>query len=110
MHQRAALSMERRQSVKSTKNILMTGAAFVSAALTSLVFLVSARADASGPRLDAEKIASAAGSKTTTTPDGIVRISWPRTEVPVKVDGMPLKPFAGLGAWAAFTPSPHGAM
>jgi hypothetical protein len=28
----------------------------------------------------------------------------------VKVDGMPLKPFAGLGSWAAFTPAPHGAM
>ena len=23
---------------------------------------------------------------------------------------MPLKPFAGLGSWAAFTPAPHGAM
>jgi hypothetical protein len=23
---------------------------------------------------------------------------------------MPLKPFAGLGSWAAFTPTPHGAM
>jgi len=30
--------------------------------------------------------------------------------VAVKVDGMPLKPFAGLGSWAAFTPSTHGAM
>src|SRR5262249_31706796 len=28
----------------------------------------------------------------------------------VKVDGMPLKPFAGLGSWAAFSPAPHGAM
>ncbi len=28
----------------------------------------------------------------------------------MKVDGMPLKPFAGLGSWAAFTPAPHGAM
>src|ERR687892_683728 len=25
-------------------------------------------------------------------------------------DGMPLKPFAGLGSWAAFTKAPHGAM
>src|SRR5207247_4672620 len=30
--------------------------------------------------------------------------------VKVDVDGMPLKPFAGLGTWAAFTPAPHGAM
>src|SRR5206468_598511 len=34
----------------------------------------------------------------------------PRTDVKVNVDGMPLKPAAGLGSWAAFTPSKHGAM
>jgi hypothetical protein len=61
-------------------------------------------------QLDANKIAAAAGTKTTTTKDGVVRISWPRTDVAVTVDGMPLKPFAGLGSWAAFTPAPHGAM
>src|SRR6516164_6228072 len=63
-----------------------------------------------GPSLDAEKIATAAGAKTTTTPDGVVRIAWARADVAVKVDGVPLKPFAGLGSWAAFTSAPHGAM
>jgi hypothetical protein len=63
-----------------------------------------------GTRLDADKIGTASGAKATTTPDGVVRIGWPRTDVPVKVDGMPLKPFAGLGSWAAFTPTEHGAM
>jgi hypothetical protein len=61
-------------------------------------------------KLDAEKIGTAAGVKATTAPDGVVRIAWPRTDVAVSVDGMPLKPFAGLGSWAAFTPMPHGAM
>lgn len=67
---------------------------------------------AEGPaaKLDAEKIAEASGARTTTTPDGVVRIGWPRTDVAVKVDGMPLKPFAGLGSWAAFHAMPHGAM
>jgi hypothetical protein len=60
--------------------------------------------------LDADKIGAAAGSKATATPDGVVRLAWARTDVAVKVDGMPLKPFAGLGSWAAFTPTPHGAM
>src|SRR5689334_18518902 len=60
--------------------------------------------------LDAEKIGAAAGVKATTAPDGVVRIAWPRTDVKVTVDGMPLKPFAGLGSWAAFTPAKHGAM
>ena len=67
----------------------------------------SAQPDA---KLDADKIGTAAGAKATTTPDGVVHISWPRTDVAVKVDGMPLKPFAGLGSWAAFKPNKHGAM
>jgi hypothetical protein len=61
-------------------------------------------------KLDAEKIAAAAGSKATTTKDGVVRIGWARSDVAVKVDGMALQPFAGLGSWAAFTPTPQGAM
>ncbi|MDB5348986.1 MAG: hypothetical protein JWN86_233 [Planctomycetota bacterium] len=61
-------------------------------------------------KLDAEGIGRAAAAKTTTTPDGVVRIAWPRNDVPVKVDGMPLRPFAGLGSWAAFTKAPHGVM
>jgi hypothetical protein len=60
--------------------------------------------------LDADKIGTASGVKATATPDGVVRIGWPRTDVAVTVDGMPLKPFAGLGSWAAFTPTMHGAM
>jgi hypothetical protein len=63
-----------------------------------------------GQRLDANKIGAAAQSKATVTPDGVVRLGWPRADVPVTVDGLPLKPFAGLGSWAAFTAAPHGAM
>jgi hypothetical protein len=60
--------------------------------------------------LDADQIGKASGAKATTTPDGVVRIAWPRSDVKVSVDGMPLKPFAGLGSWAAFKGSEHGAM
>src|SRR6266536_3031090 len=63
-----------------------------------------------GDKLDSGQIGTAAGAKATTTPDGVVRIAWARTEVPVAVDGMPYQPAAGLGAWAAFTAAPHGAM
>jgi hypothetical protein len=45
-----------------------------------------------------------------TSKQGVVRIEWPRKDVSLKVDGMPLKPFAGLGSWAAFTATAHGAM
>src|SRR5881392_3808233 len=61
-------------------------------------------------KLDAEKIGQAAGVKATTADDGVVRVAWARTDVAVTVDGMPLKPFAGLGSWAAFTAAPHGSM
>src|SRR4051812_16153154 len=60
--------------------------------------------------LDPDRIAAASGAKATTTPDGIVRIGWARDDVKVNVDGVQLKPFAGLGSWAAFTRAPHGAM
>jgi hypothetical protein len=64
-----------------------------------------------GPaKLDADKIGKAARTKATTMPDGVVRLGWSRTDVPVKVDGMDFKPAAGLGSWAAFTPTKHGAM
>jgi hypothetical protein len=63
-----------------------------------------------GGKLDEGKIAQAAGSKATTTPDGVVRLGWARTDVPVTIDGMSFKPAAGLGSWAAFTPTKHGAM
>jgi hypothetical protein len=61
-------------------------------------------------QLPAEKIGVAASAKATTTPDGVVRIGWARSDVAVTVDGLPLHPFAGLGSWAAFTPAAHGAM
>src|SRR3954453_17680118 len=56
------------------------------------------------------EIAVASGAKATTTPDGVVRIAWARSDVPVKVDRIPLKPSAGPRSWAAFEKAPHGAM
>src|SRR5205085_11545708 len=84
-------------------------AAAVVAGLAAAGWALSA-GDAQPAKLDADKIGTAAGTKASTTPDGVVRVAWPRTDVPVVVDGMPLKPFAGLGSWAAFTAAPHGAM
>jgi hypothetical protein len=63
-----------------------------------------------GHQLDAANIGAAAGAKPSVKADGVVYLGWPRTDVAVKVDGMPLNPAAGLGSWAAFTPGPHGAM
>ena len=62
------------------------------------------------PTLDVAAIGKAAGTEATTTPDGVVHLAWVRKDVAVKVDGVPLDPAAGLGTWAAFLPTPHGAM
>jgi len=82
------------------------------AAITTILVAGSFHSASSAPgdHLDADRIASASGAKATTTPDGVVRIAWARNDVKVRVDGTPLKPFAGLGSWAAFTKAPHGAM
>jgi hypothetical protein len=58
----------------------------------------------------AESIGAIMGVKATTTPDGVVRVGWARKDVPVTVDGTKFKPFAGLGTWAAFLKTEHGAM
>lgn len=83
----------------------------------AIVFFAAIAFTATGPAsaapgegLAAGKIGAAAGTKATTTEDGVIRIAWARNDVPVKVDGMPLRPFAGLGSWAAFHKAPHGAM
>jgi hypothetical protein len=91
--------------MKKSKTLLLGG----TAVLAALVGGAARTADRE-PALDADKIARASGAKTTTTADGVVRIGWPRTDVKVRVDGLPLHPFAGLGSWAAFKPARHGAM
>lgn len=60
--------------------------------------------------LDAQAIGNAAGTTATNAPGGVVRIGWSRTDVPVRVDGMPFKPQAGLGSWAAFKEAGDGAI
>ena len=67
-------------------------------------------APAQGPALDPARIAEVVGVDATRTDDGTVRVTWPRTEVAVAVDGLRLSPPAGLTSWAAFAPTAEGAM
>jgi hypothetical protein len=70
----------------------------------------SAVVTAASGTLDQKVIADASGVAATATPDGVVKIGWPRTDVAVTVDGMTLPPAAGLGSWAAFAPMGNDAM
>src|SRR5512144_1103971 len=72
--------------------------------------LLLANSMAAPPALDANTIGEASGATATATPDGVVKIGWPRTDVTVTVDGMKLPPAAGLGSWAAFASMENGAM
>jgi len=41
---------------------------------------------------------------------GVYKVTFPRNDVKVFVDGWIMPPFMGLGTWAAFTPTQNGAM
>src|SRR5215469_10179248 len=42
--------------------------------------------------------------------EGVYKVTFPRNDVKVVVDGWTMPPFMGLGTWAAFTPTQNGAM
>lgn len=55
--------------------------------------------------LDTTKIEEAAGAKGMLNKDeGVFKVSYPRNDVKVSVDGTTLPPFMGLTSWAAFMP------
>jgi hypothetical protein len=87
-----------------------------SSLLLILLALVGCKEPASPTRsapatpLDAEAIGAAVGTTASTTGDGIVRVTWARSDVPVHIDGMSFPVAAGLTSWAAFAPTPTGTM
>src|SRR5258708_33078354 len=42
--------------------------------------------------------------------EGVFKVSFPRKDVSVSVDGLPLDPFMGLTSWAGFQNDPKGGM
>jgi Domain of Unknown Function (DUF1259) len=75
------------------------------AILTGLVGLVSAAG------LETARIDQLTGLKGKfNEKEGVYRVTFPRNDVKVVVDGWTMPPFVGLGTWAAFTPTKDGAM
>lgn len=61
--------------------------------------------------LDTSAIETATGLKGQFIADeNVFKVTKPRTDVKIQVDGWSMPPFMGLGSWAAFTPAPGGAM
>ena len=55
--------------------------------------------------LDAAQIEEAAGAKgALNAEEGVFKVTFPRNDVKVSVDGTVMPPFMGLTSWAAFTP------
>ncbi len=61
-------------------------------------------------RISAEMVSAAVGGRATIAPDGVVRVTWPRSDVSLRIDGVTLRPAAGLTSWAALMPGPEGAI
>src|ERR1700739_2921327 len=61
--------------------------------------------------LDTDKIDEITGLKGKfNEKEGVYKVTFPRNDVKVVVDGWTMPPFMGLGTWAAFTPTNDGAM
>jgi hypothetical protein len=56
------------------------------------------------------KVDEAIGKKSADQPGGVHKFSFPRTDLTVTVDGVPIKPALALGGWVAFQPTGTGAM
>src|SRR5258708_6698936 len=65
----------------------------------------------SSAALDGAKIDQITGLKgKLNEKEGVYKVTWPRSDVKVSVDGWTMPPFMGLGTWAAFTETKDGAM
>jgi Domain of Unknown Function (DUF1259) len=64
-----------------------------------------------GATLDTAKIDHITGLKgKLSEKEGVYKVTFPRSDVKVAVDGWTMPPFMGLGTWAAFTETKDGAM
>jgi len=64
-----------------------------------------------GAGLDTARIDELTGLKgKMNTKEGVYKITLPRSDVKIAVDGWTIPPFMGLGTWAAFTATESGAM
>lgn len=67
--------------------------------------------DIASAELDTAKIDQITGLKgKLNEKEGVYKVTFPRNDVKVVVDGWTMPPFMGLGTWAAFTETPNGAM
>ena len=61
--------------------------------------------------LDTKRIDEVTGQKgKMNEKEGVYKVTFPRNDVKIVVDGWTMPPFMGLGTWAGFTKTNNGAM
>jgi hypothetical protein len=76
-----------------------------------IILFCSASIAAGSTALDTAKIDQITGLKgKMNEKEGVYKVTFPRNDVKVVVDGWTMLPFMGLGTWAAFTSAKDGAM
>jgi hypothetical protein len=71
------------------------------AVTAALMLMLSAPALAAEP--DWKKVDEALGRQGAMQPGGVYKFSFPRSDLKVTLDGVPVKPALALGSWVAFT-------
>ena len=78
---------------------------FVAAIFTALIDIVCAA------NLDTARIDQLTGLKgKLNEKEGVYKVTFPRSDVKIVIDGWTMPPFMGLGTWAAFTATKDGGM
>ena len=73
--------------------------------------IVCANIELLSAALDGAKIDQVTGLKgKLSEKENVYKVTWPRSDVKVRVDGWTMLPFMGLGTWAAFTETNGGVM
>ena len=99
------LSSARRRKLAIEGIQTMKPTVIAAAIFTALIDLVSAA------NLDTARIDQLTGLKgKLNEKEGVYKVTLPRNDVKVVVDGWTMPPFMGLGTWAAFTATKDGAM
>jgi Domain of Unknown Function (DUF1259) len=76
-----------------------------------LLAVICATIDIASAALDGAKIDQITGLKgKLNEKEGVYKVTFPREDVKVAVDGWTMPPFMGLGTWAAFKETPNGAL
>src|ERR1700752_896897 len=80
------------------------------ATLMASATLIAVCNGAVSAEIDWSKVDQAVGRKGSEQPGGVHKYGFPRSDLKVTVDGVPIKPALALGGWVAFESTPTGAM